>query len=76
LSTIDLILEILNERNGWQDIEKVAARIDIPISEIKEIIDLMAKLGFVVLDATGKRMKLGYMMHEFLEDVSVIESEE
>ena len=76
MSTIDLILYILNEREGWHDIEKVAARIDVPISEVREIINFMAKNGFVTIDPTGKEVKLGYLMHEFLEEICAIESEE
>lgn len=75
LSIMDMILEILNERRGWQDIEQVATRINVSVAEVKEIIDFMAEYGFVTVDKTGRRLKLGYLLDEFLEEISQVESE-
>jgi len=76
LPTIDLILEILKEKEGWREVKEIASKTNLPLSEIQEIIGFLARHGFVTVDETGQKVKLGYLMDEFLEELSAIEIEE
>jgi len=76
LSTIDLILEILKEKEGWREMKEIASKTNLPLSEIQDIIEFLARHGFVAIDTTGQKVKLGYLMDEFLEEISEIEIEE
>lgn len=76
MAKADLVLEILNEGEGWHDIEEVAARLNIPSLEVKEIINFLARHNFVIVDETGKKAKLGSLMHEFMAETCEVHAED
>lgn len=76
MSTIDLILNKLKEKEGWLEVKEIAYLINLPLSEIQEIIQFLSRHGFVTVDATGQKVKLGHSMDEFLEEILQIEIEE
>ncbi len=73
---LDLILELLNEKNDWCDLEEIASEAKTSESEIKALLDFLAEHGFATVDTNNRKARINPRIHEFLEEIKQVEIEE
>jgi len=76
LFLLDLILEILDRKNGWCTMKEIAAKAKSSESETATLLEFLAEYGFAVVDAENQRARINPRMHDFLEEMRQVQAEE
>jgi len=75
LPLLDIILELLDEKNDWCNLEEIAIKTKASCSEITTLLNILAEYGFAIVDTINKKAKINPRIHKFLEEIKQIETE-
>jgi len=76
LFLIDLILELLDEKNGWCNLEEICSKAKSTGSEITTLLAFLAKYDFAIVDTHNQKARINPRTHEFLKEIRQAEIEE
>ena len=65
---LDLILELLDEKNGWFSLEEIASKTKISKSETATLVKFLAEYSFAILDTRNQKARINPKIHEFLQE--------
>ena len=66
---IDLLLELLNKRKAWHNINEIVDKASLSKLEASSIINFLARYQFILLDESGQKVKVVEEIHEFLTEI-------
>jgi len=69
LLIIDLLLELLNERKAWHNLDEIADKASLSEPETSDIINFLARYKFILLNEHGQKAKVAEEIHEFLKEI-------
>lgn len=67
--TIDLLLELLDDRKTWCTIDEIADKASLSRLEASGIIKFLTRYKFILLDKQGRKAKVTKDIHEFLTEI-------
>lgn len=73
MQLIDLLLELLDDKKGWCNIEEIINEAAISKTEALEIINFLARHRFIILDEHLQKAKIANEVHEFLTEIGLEE---
>lgn len=73
---LDSILELLDEKNDWCNLEEIASRAKSTESKTKILLEYLAEYGFAIVDTNNRKARINPRIHEFLEEIRQVEIEE
>jgi len=76
LFLIDLILELLDEKKEWCNLEEIASKAKSTESEITTLLAFLAKYDFAIVDTHSRKARINPRTHEFLKEIRQAEIEE
>jgi len=69
LLIIDLLLELLNRRKEWHNIDEIAKKASLSELEASSIMHFLARYQFILLDGNEHKAKVTDETHKFLTEI-------
>jgi predicted transcriptional regulator len=76
LFLLDLILELLAEKNDWCNIEEIAGKAKLSESEATTLLDFLAEYSFAIVDTNSRKARINPRTHKFLKEIGQVDMEE
>lgn len=69
LPKTDSLLDLLNERKGWHNIDEIAQKTSLPKPEVLDIINFLARYKFILINEDEGKARITEDTHEFLKEI-------
>ena len=72
---LDSILELLDEKNDWCNLEEIVSKTKASESETTTLLEFLAEYSFATLDTNKRRARINPKVRKFLEEIRQEEEE-
>lgn len=71
---IDKVIDVLKD-GEWHKLDEIGEKSKLSETKVERILTFLAEYGFIEINGSGQKMKVGFSLQRFLKETQTVEVE-